>query len=293
MRVVDSHLHLWDPDVLTYDWLQGELDGTFAVEALREDLIDDVEQQVAVFVQADPLPKQALAEVRWVESIAREAGVVAIVAGARLDRVRKLRKHLDALAEHELVVGIRHLLQGEEDGFARRPAFIEGARELAARDLTFDACVRAHQIPDVTALAEAVPGLRIVLDHLGKPAIGTREQPLAPSAQWIRDLRALAANPQVSVKLSGLPAESQGQIDEEQMEPFLDVAADAFGENRLMWGSDWPVSSSTHDGSPEDTYYWPGNRDDWCHTVRNWAEARGLDDEKLFWSNAVRFYGIR
>lgn len=292
MRVVDSHLHLWDPAVLTYDWLEGDLDDTFAADRLSEDRIEDVDQQVAVFVQAGAAPKQAIDEVRWVESIASATGVVAIVADARLHRRRKLQKHLDALAEHELVVGVRHLLQDEKDGFALRPRFIEGARELAARGLTFDACVRHRQIPDVTALGQAVPGLKIVLDHLGKPAIGTLEQPLPPSPEWLHDLRELAANPNVFVKLSGLPGESNGNIDEDQMEPFLDAVAEAFGEDRLMWGSDWPVSSvSSLD--PEVSYFAEGNRDDWCHTVANWAKDRGLDIEKVFWSNAVRFYGIR
>lgn len=292
MRVVDSHLHLWDPSVLSYDWLDGDLDDTFTIEQLREDLIEDVDHQVAVFVQAGAARKQALDEVRWVESIAHATGVVAIVADARLDGGRRLRSHLDALAEHELVVGVRHLLQGEKDGFARRPRFIEGARELATRGLTFDACVRHHQIPDVTALAEAVPGLRIVLDHLGKPAIGTSEAPLAPSAEWLRDLRALAQHPNVCVKLSGLPAESAGMIDEDQMFPFLDAAAEAFGEERMLWGSDWPVSSADST-SPDGTLYIGAVRDDWFHTLLEWAQDRGLDPEKVFWSNAVRFYGIR
>lgn len=292
MRVIDSHLHLWNPGVLTYDWLEGDLDDVFAEAELREDRIEDVEQQVAVFVQADPVDRHTLDEVRWVTSIAEETGVVGIVAGARLDRRRTLMKHLDALAQHDLVVGVRHLLQGEPDGFARRPDFLEGARELAARGLTFDACVRAHQIPDVTALADAVPGLRMVLDHLGKPAIGTADGPLAPSAEWIRDLRELAAHPHVHVKLSGLPAESAGMIDEAQMEPFLDVAADLFGADRMMWGSDWPVSSTDFTAT-DGPGYAQGGRDDWFHTVGDWASERGLDTDALFWSNAARFYSIR
>lgn len=292
MRVVDSHLHLWDPSVLSYGWLEGDLAETFAAEQLREDRLEDVEQQVAVFVQAGAAPRQALDEVRWVESIAHATGVVAIVADARLDGGGKLRAHLDALAEHDLVVGVRHILQDERSGYALRREFVEGARELAARGLTFDACVRHHQIPDVTALAEAVPGLRIVLDHLGKPAMGTADAPLPPSASWVRDLRALAAHANVSAKVSGLPAESAALIDEDQMEPFLDAAAEAFGEDRMLWGSDWPVSSADST-APTGPAYHPGVRDDWCHTILEWAQDRGLDTEKLFWSNAVRFYGIR
>lgn len=292
MRVMDSHLHLWDPEVLSYPWLEGELDSRFAVDELLNDRIDDADEQIAVFVQADPVEKQSIDEVRWVDAIAEATGVVAIVAGARLDRGRKTTRHLDALARYESVVGVRHLLQGEKDGLARTPKFIEGARTLASRGWTFDACVRAHQIPDVTALADAVPGLNIVLDHLGKPAVGTPDGPLRPSADWLRDLADLARHPQVYIKLSGLPAEAGGVWDEDQLEPFLDAAADVFGENRLMWGSDWPVSSidaTVVDGGA----YVPGGRDDWCHTIADWAERRGLDVDKILWTNGRRFYGIR
>ncbi|WP_298039568.1 amidohydrolase family protein [uncultured Microbacterium sp.] len=289
MRILDSHLHLWDPSVLAYDWLEGDLNAPFAAAELAEDRIEDVQREAAVFVQADPRTSQALDEVRWVDSIAEETGVIGIVAGARLHKKRTLRDHLDALGEYERVVGIRHLLQGEPDGFALRRAFVEGASEIAARGLTFDACVRAHQIPDVTALADAVPDLRIVLDHLGKPAIGTSEDPLPPSVEWVRDLCALAERPQVMLKLSGLPAESSGHIDEDQMVPFLDAALEAFGADRLMWGSDWPVSSVDSEG---DSLYFPGNRDDWCHTIADWARERGADVDGIMWGNAARFYRL-
>ncbi|MFE6735019.1 amidohydrolase family protein [Microbacterium sp. NPDC057650] len=293
MRVVDSHLHLWDPEVLSYPWLEGELDEAYAAEQLLDDQIEDVDEQVAIFVQADPVEKQTIDEVRWVDSIALESGVVAIVAGARLDRGRRTEEHLDELAAYQRVIGVRHLLQGEKDGFARMPEFIEGARAVASRGLTFDACVRDSQISDVTALAEAVPDLRIVLDHLGKPAVGTDAAPLRPTAEWKRDIADLARHPQTYVKLSGLPAEAGGHWDEEQLEPFLDVVAEAFGEDRLMWGSDWPVSAMhTSDDGGED-FFMEGVRDDWCHTIADWTADRGLDPDKVLWSNALAFYGIR
>lgn len=289
MRVLDSHLHLWDPDVLTYEWLEGPLAWRFAAEEIIEEQIAAAEEEAAIFVQADPVDGQQLDEVRWVDSIALEAGVVAIVAGVRLDRGAETDAQLAALAEHERVVGVRHLLQDEPDGFARTEAFLRGARVLARRGWTFDACVRARQIPDVTALAASVPDLAIVLDHLGKPAIGTADAPLEPSPEWIGDLRELASSPQVHCKLSGLPAETGGVWTDAQLTPFLDAALDAFGAERLMWGSDWPVSSIDFD---RDSYV-VGGRQRWFRTVADWAAARGVDAEALFWSNALAFYGIR
>ncbi|WP_102194091.1 amidohydrolase family protein [Microbacterium aurantiacum] len=299
MRSLDSHLHLWRPDLLDYPWLEGPL--AFEFEALELQLarIPGVTESGAVFVQAGCIEEQFLDEVRWVTGLADEIGLKGIVAGAQLDRGEATRAHLAALAAFGLVVGVRHLLQGERDGLAATPAFIEGARALAARDWTFDACVRFSQVPDVTALAAAVPGLRIVLDHLGKPAVGTASAPLRPSARWVSDLTALAQHPNVHCKLSGLPAEAGGDWDAAQIEPFLDAALAAFGPDRLMWGSDWPVSvigpaEAGDEYAPADgsDAYQPNGRARWAHAVADWATARGLPVDAVMRANAAEFYRL-
>ncbi|MDQ4215746.1 amidohydrolase family protein [Microbacterium sp. ASV81] len=287
MRVLDSHLHLWDPSRLDYPWLEGPLAARFAGAELAE--TDTA--GAAVFVQAECLEAQFLDEVRWVAESAPATGVVGIVAGARLDRGAETEAHLVALAELALasgarIVGVRHLLQGEPDGTATSEAFLAGAASVAARGWAFDACVRPPQLPDVTALAAALPELRIVLDHLGKPAVGTAPVPLVPDAAWIRDIGDLAVHGNVAVKLSGLPAEAGGSWDATQVAPFLDVVADAFGPDRLLWGSDWPVSAVGPEG------YRAGDRTAWLDAVAGWAEDRGLDVDAVLWRNAARVYGL-
>ncbi|GAB3596139.1 amidohydrolase family protein [Microbacterium tumbae] len=298
MRVLDSHLHLWDPEILDYSWLEGPLAYAFADLELDHARIEGADEERAVFVQADCAEDQYLDEVRWVTALAPRTGVGAIVAGARLDRGGATSAQLESLGEHELVVGVRHLLQSEPDGLAVSPAFLSGARELAARGWSFDACVRgARQLADVAGLAAAVPELRIVLDHLGKPAIGTASEPLLPAEEWVSAIAVLARSPQVHCKLSGLPAEAGGDWTAAQIEPFLDAAADAFGSDRLMWGSDWPVSvigpaeaddpHAPSDGSP--TYQYSG-RTRWATAVAEWAGRRGHDVDAILWRNAERFY---
>ena len=297
MHVLDSHLHLWDPRRLRYDWLEGPLDARFAETELLHASIDLADTDAAVFIQADCAESQFIDEVRWVSDIADAVGVAAIVAGARLDRAGATSAHLDGLAAHDLVVGVRHLLQGERDGLARSSDFLAGARQLAARGWTFDACVLSRQLNDVAALAAAVPDLRIALDHLGKPAVGTAATPSAPTPEWLRDLAELAQHPLVFCKLSGLPAEAGGDWSAAQVEPFLDAAADAFGAERLMWGSDWPVSvigpaepgdpHAPADGSPA---YQPTARSRWADVVAAWATDRGHDVEAIMWQNAETFY---
>ncbi|MGW8482967.1 amidohydrolase family protein [Microbacterium sp. NPDC055903] len=300
MRVLDSHLHLWDPAVLDYEWLEGPLAYTFAGLELDNARIERTDQESAVFVQADCVEAQYFDEVRWIDGLAEEVGISAIVAGARLNRGEETLAQLDALTAFGRVAGVRHLLQGEPVGLAVSPAFLDGARALAERGLSFDACVRgAGQLADIDALARAVPDLRIVLDHVGKPAVGTASAPLAPTAEWVAGIDALAQRPEVYCKLSGIPAEAGGDWSTEQMIPFLDAAAAAFGVDRLMWGSDWPVSvigpaeqddpHAPADGSP--TYQYSG-RSRWADAVADWAGSRGHDVEAIMWDNAARFYGI-
>lgn len=300
MRVLDSHLHLWDPEVLDYPWLEGPLAFLFGETELDHARIGGASQEGAVFVQADCVQEQYLDEVRWVTALAPKTGVRGIVAGARLDRGAETAAHLAALAEHELVVGVRHLLQGEPAGLAVSAGFLAGARELAARGWTFDACVRgARQLADVAGLARSVPDLRIVLDHLGKPAIGTAGAPIAPGEEWLTGIAELARHQRVHCKLSGLPAEAGGDWSAAQVGPFLDAVADAFGPERLMWGSDWPVSvigpaepgdpHAPEDGSP--TYQYTA-RTRWAEAVAEWASRRGFDVDAILWGNARRFYAI-
>lgn len=312
MRVLDSHLHLWDNEVLAYTWLDGPLAFRFAALELEHARLggaaretatgetasdENAIDETAIFVQAETVEDDFLAEVEWVETMASALGIVGIVAGARLDRGVDTITHLDELAAHPLVVGVRHNLQGEPDGLAVSTAFVTGAREVAARGWTFDACVRADQLSDVARLAAAIPDLRLVLDHLGKPAVGTASAPLLPSAEWVRDLSELARHPLAFCKLSGLPGEAGGDWSAAQLEPFLDAAADAFGIERLMWGSDWPVSviGPAEEGDPHapadgsDTYQ-PTARTRWADAVIAWARDRGHDVDALLWANAESFY---
>ena len=270
MRVLDSHLHLWDPEVLTYIWLEGPMAYRFADLELEHARLGLAEPERSVFVQAETIEDDFLAEVDWVAGLAPALGIVGIVAGVRLDRGTDTVAHLEGLLAEPLVVGVRHNLQGEPDGLAVSAAFVTGAREVAARDLSFDVCVRESQLPDIARLAGAIPELRLVLDHLGKPAVGTAASPLAPSAEWARDLTELARHANAFCKLSGLPGEA---------------------------GGDWPVSviGPAEDGdphAPEDgsATYQATARSRWADTVIAWAQSRGHDLDALLWRNAEQFY---
>jgi L-fuconolactonase len=148
MRVVDAHLHLWDPAVLSYDWLEGPLLRSFGPAELDAALAEAPDAEYGfVFVQAECAPEQSLAEVDWVAALAGRVGVRGIVARAPLEDPHATREHLAAYADRPLVVGVRRLLQSEPAGFSATPGFRESARAVASAGLAFDACVRWTQCP--------------------------------------------------------------------------------------------------------------------------------------------------
>ncbi len=279
---MDAHLHLWDPGVLSYDWLPGPLIRPFGPAELEAAVGEEPDAEYEfVFVQAECAPDQSIAEVDWVVSLAPRVRARGIVARAPLEDPAATAAHLAAFAERQLVVGVRRLLQSEPAGFSATAAFRESARAVASAGLVFDACVRWGQLPDVVALADAVPGLTIVLDHVGKPevgeAAGTGRVARMP---WAESLQELARRPNVVCKLSGLPAEATDGWTDAQVRPFLDVALDAFGPDRLLFGSDWPVSA-------------PYRR--WVQTVVTWLDEH-LDEsgrDAVLAANAERVYRLR
>lgn len=270
MEVVDTHLHLWDPTVLDHPWLAGR--GALAEPHRVERAAGAVPASASVAVQADCRPEQSLDEVVWLEEQAaagRALGVhvVAVVAAAPVDGPG-LEDHLDRLAGHPLVTGVRRILQDEAPGALAGGDLASGLRRVGERGLTFDVCVRSDQLDEVTELLRRVPGTRCVLDHLGKPPL----RDPASREVWSRSLEALAdASPDLVLKLSGLGAEAvpDGPLAE-QARWFLRRGVEVFGAARCMIGSDWPVSAQGR-----------GHGYDWTSWVALVREAcAGASDEE-------------
>lgn len=234
-RLLDAHVHLWDTERLRYPWLDDvPLPRRVDAAALTAATGPGTE---FVLVQADCAAEQALAEIAWLsEQAALLRGVRGIVGYAPLHDPVAAAAHLRGLCRFPLVVGVRRLIQDEPPGFTARPGLRAGVALLAAEDLVFDLCVREPQLGEVVALVRATPEVRFVLDHLGKPRVG------ADPACWRRDLRALAALPNVVVKLSGLLTEVvPGPDAAGAVRPYLAYALEVFGPRRCLFGSDWPV----------------------------------------------------
>lgn len=277
--IVDSHIHFWHVEKLRYEWLAGvePLNRTFTPNDLAE-AATDIDLQKIVFVQADCIPEDGLREVAWVTELAQgEPRIQGIVAFAPLEQGEAAAAMLDDLQQYPLVKGVRRLIQDEALGFARHPDFVRGVQQLAARKLSFDICIRHWHLPDIIALVEQCPDVAFVLDHFGKPAI--KEHLLEP---WAKYLHTLAEFPYVWCKLSGLVTEADHQQwTEADLRPYLDVALEAFGPNRLMFGGDWPVSELA-------TSY---RR--WVETAVSMLSALSeAEQNNIFFENAQTFYRL-
>lgn len=231
--LVDSHVHFWDRDRFTYSWLDEAPDALSRPAFLPRDADPAAE---VIFVQADCREEEALAEAAWVQELA-DAGarVVGIVAHAPLER--ECGEQLAALSRIPLVTGIRRLLQDEPPGFASSPDFVVGVAQVASHGFTVDLCIRQRQLDEVTELVAARPEVQFVLDHLGKPVIDD-----AAFDSWAASIDRLAALPNAACKVSGLLTEAPpSQRDADSLRPWILHVLDAFGADRLMYGTDWPV----------------------------------------------------
>lgn len=243
--IVDSHMHVWDPQRFTYPWFAGD------TRLDRPYLPQDYRAQVPaptslVFVEAACLPQQSLAEVRWVLSQARETGlpVHAVVAAAPLDEPAALAVWWEEIDTHPLVRGARRGVYGTPDDVVLGADFGAGLRQVADRGLAFDVSGHWNQLATFAQAAEAVPDLLVVVDHVGKPHVAAGWDSEERHG-WSQGLQRLAAREDAVLKLSGLVPETPAHLDlEDAVRPFVQHALDLFGPQRCMVGSDWPMSTS-------------------------------------------------
>jgi len=232
---IDSHQHFWNYDEKQYPWIPKN-------SPLHRDwLPEDWQKEGAkagldgsIAVQA----RQTLEESRWLLRLADQHPTIKGVVGWVYLRSEKVGNQLAEFSRHPKFIGVRHVVQDEpDDQFMLRPEFLRGISRLADFKLSYDILIFPKQLPAAIELARRFPAQPFVLDHLAKPLI--RDGSLSP---WQEQIRELAQSPNVSCKISGMVTEARlGAWRNEDFRPYLDVVFDAFGEDRLLFGSDWPV----------------------------------------------------
>ena len=274
MKLIDAHVHFWNPHHLTYRWIEGN--ATLSRAYLPADYaaashsIDGI-----VFVEAGCASEENLREVEWVETL--DAPLKGIVAHAVLENEVGREAALETLAARPLVKGIRRNYQDEALGWARQKTFVEGVRALAKHGLSFDICIKAHQLEETIDLVKACPNVSFILDHIAKPNIAAGEW-----TSWAADMKKLAELDNVVCKISGVVTEADHRHwTPEQIAPYISEAIDVFGIERVMFGSDWPVVNLASS--------WRG----WLSVLEQ--AAAGLDEDemdKLLMDNARRLYRL-
>ncbi|KQT42964.1 amidohydrolase [Aureimonas sp. Leaf454] len=233
---IDSHQHFWQVSRGDYGWM-----GEHVAPLLRDFMPDDLRPHLkragierTIVVQA----AETEAETDFLLDIARRTDIVAGVVGWLDMDDDGFPERLAHYRKDPLFVGLRPMLQDlEDDAFILRPRVLDHLRLVAESGLAFDILTFPRHLPHVAKALDAVPGLKAVVDHLSKPAIASGL--LDP---WRDDIAALAAFPNVSCKVSGLVTEAAADWRAEDMRPYVDHVATVFGEDRLMFGSDWPVA---------------------------------------------------
>jgi predicted TIM-barrel fold metal-dependent hydrolase len=240
--MIDTHIHLLEPDRFTYEWTKG-----FPALSGRFDLSDyqkasaDTGIQAGVFMEVDC--EESADEARYFCSLAKQPGglIQAVVASVRPESP-DFERNLEAIA-HPRLTGIRRVLHTQPDELSKSSLFRENVSLLGALGLSFDLCVLQRQLPLALDLVRACPQTTFILDHCGVPEISANDAPAgAGFLAWKKSLRALAAEPNVNGKISGITAYAPEPLRNAQgLRPYIDTMLEAFGPARLVWGGDWPV----------------------------------------------------
>lgn len=276
--VVDTHAHFWDVATLDYPWIEpgSPFDRTFSLEDYQA-AAAGVPIARMVFVECDAHPRCSVAEATWVAGLAqRDPRIQAIVARVPLTEPDAMAR-IEAITAMPLVRGVRDNIQGHEPGFALRDDFVAGVREIARRGLHFELCLKHHQLGETIELVRRCPEVRFVLDHCAKPDIAAgRRDP------WSAQIGEIASLPNVVCKISGLVTEAAwADWRPEDILWYARAAAAAFGAERIMFGSDWPVNTVA------------GGYQRWYEVAEAlaapWSEA---DRDRFFRTNALRVYRL-
>jgi len=235
--LVDAHQHFWRPDAEHYPWLTpalGELYRTFTPDDLEPSL-DRAGIDRTILVQSMNSAEDTEAMLRIARAWPRVGGIVGWVP---LLDLNEAERELDWFGAPDQIVGIRHLVNGEPDPeWLAAPALIDSLGLLAKRRLVFEIpAVTVRHLEHVIMIADRHPDLGVVIDHLGSPPIKAEEwQP------WAGLIAGAAQRPNVSTKLAGLSTLAAPQWSAADLAPYVAHALEAFGANRIMFGSDWPV----------------------------------------------------
>lgn len=275
--MIDAHQHFWRLDRGDYAWPNDSVAPIFRDFAPGDlaPLLAQAGVTQTVLVQAN----DTLAETDFLLDLAERTDFVAAVVGWVDLAAPDARAVIDRLRQHPKLKGLRPMLQNiAETDWILRPEVQPALAHMQATGLRFDALIQPRHLRPLLVLARDYPGLPIVIDHIAKPGMGQGRQ---PDPDWQAGIEALAACPNVWCKLSGMVTEIGPNWQTRDLLPFAQVVLRAFGAERVIWGSDWPVLNLASD--------YPT----WVQTAKALtAPLSAAEVSDIFEGNARAFYGL-
>jgi len=273
MRILDTHLHLIYPDRFSYPWLAGAppLNKAWHAESYWQEA-RPLGIEAALHMEVDVTEPEIAAESEFVLGLDR---VVGAIASGRPEH-SGFQAHLEQMKALGKVKGIRRLLQGQPAELSQTATFIDNIRLLPRYGMTFDICVKSHELMLAPPLIAACPQTQFVLDHCGNPKIADGEW-----ESWTTRMERVAELPNVVCKVSGILANVDETWTVDTIRPYVEFVIETFGWDRVVWGSDHPVVTLFADLTK------------WVEASREIVGgASEAEQEGLFWRNAERVYGL-
>tara|TARA_Y100001934_G_C12245239_1_gene722353 strand:- start:146 stop:976 length:831 start_codon:yes stop_codon:yes gene_type:complete len=274
MNILDTHHHLWDLSLRSYDWIT-ELPEDESIKINRNFLINDLDDLAnknnvtgTICVQAHQSEEEAL----WLLEIAKNSDLIkGVVCWVDLKN-SNIGLFLDKYQMYEKFCGIRHVWHDEKnEDWIMDPKVIEGLKTLSERQINFDFLVRPNHLKYIFEVYEKIPKLNGVIDHIAKPKI--IENIFEP---WAENISELSKIDSLNCKISGMVEEMNESQGISILKNYTDHVIESFGDDKVMYGSNWPV----------------------CLTKKSYSEvleiaktiSNNLDSEKFFYSNGKSFY---
>ncbi len=274
---LDSHHHFWSYSAEEYSWIDAtkpQLKRDFLPSDLKQLMLESKIDRV-VSVQA----RQTIAETEWLLDLADQNDFIAGVVGWVPLASESIRAALEQFASHPKLVAVRHVVQDEpDDAFILGSDFNRGVAMLSEFDRVYDILIYAKHLKPTIEFVDRHPSQRFVLDHIAKPTIEASQFDVS----WERDLRELAKRSHVACKFSGVATEVRSSVwDIETIRPYWDVAVNAFGPQRLLYGSDWPVCLLK------------AKYPQWVQICEQLASELSPEEQSWFWNKSARhWYGL-
>ncbi len=276
MKKIDSHQHFWKYHPIKDTWISDDMkiiQRDFLPEDLKPLLQEDgIEGCIAV--QAD----QSEEETQFLLELAQDNDFIKGVVGWIDLQNENIKSRLDYFYQFKKLRGFRHIVQAElDDHFLLNPNFCRGIAMLEPYNFTYDILILPKHLTVALEFVERFPNQKFIMDHLAKPDFKQ-----ADFADWEKGIRAIAKHKNVSCKVSGLVTEADWiHWTETDFTHCLNVVTDAFGIDRLQFGSDWPVSLLA------------ANYQETVAIASNYFAAFSLEEQEKFWSgNAIKFYNL-